>query len=214
LPISKSKPARRPVRARKRVPSAKTGILSGRAGAKVLETLVASYGEAYETSNRTGRPVSFRVEVAPRRLPKITSVAEETRDAGLENALTAARARGRSRVAEILSGDDMLSADDFAALLGTTRMTVNAKRQNRQVLGLEGATRGFRFPHWQIGTDGKPFSALPILFDRLGNDPWAVYRFLVQHHPELDGLTGRDALWQGKTDDAIAAAESIARDLP
>jgi hypothetical protein len=29
-----------------------------------------------------------------------------------------------------LSGTDMLSAEDFAELLGTTRVTVNTKRKN------------------------------------------------------------------------------------
>ena len=104
----------------------------------------------------------------------------------------------------------MLSADNLARLLGTTRATINTKRQNRQLLGLEGATRGFRFPSWQIGEDGKPFAALPMLFDRLGDSPWAVYRFLVQSHPELDGETGRDALRKGRTADVIEAAESVA----
>ena len=57
---------------------------------------------------------------------------------------------------------------------------------------------------------GKPFAALPTLFDRLGDSPWAVYRFLVQSHPELDGETGRDALQKGRTAEVIEAAESVA----
>lgn len=44
----------------------------------------------------------------------------------------------------------MLSADAFADLLGVTRVTVNTKRQDGQVLGLDGAKRGFRFPAWQL----------------------------------------------------------------
>lgn len=63
--------------------------------------------------------------------------------------------------------------------LGTSRMTVNTKRQNHQVLGLGGAKRGFRFPAWQVGEDGKPFAALPRLFERLGGGLWAVYRSLT-----------------------------------
>jgi hypothetical protein len=114
------------------------------------------------------------------------------------------------RDATILAGFDMLSADQFAELLGTTRMTVNSKRQNHQVLGLEGAKRGFRFPAWQVDEDGKPFAALPRLFERLGGGPWSVYRFLVQPHPELDGMTGREALRRGKTDQALEVADSIA----
>jgi hypothetical protein len=81
------------------------------------------------------------------------------------------------------------------------------------VLGLEGAKRGFRFPRWQLGPDGKPFRVLPTLFERLGDDPWAVYRFLVQHHPELEGLTGREALERGESKQAIDAAESVARNF-
>lgn len=132
-------------------------------------------------------------------------------DADLEDALAAARERGRIRVADILNGEDMLSADAFAERLGTTRVTVNTKRQHRQLLALEGAKRGFRFPVWQIGSNGKPFAAIPDLFDRLGDDAWAVYRFLVQHHPELDGLTGREALRRGKSGEVVEVAESVAR---
>jgi hypothetical protein len=88
-------------------------------------------------------------------------------------------------------------------------MTVNTKRRNHQLLGLEGAKRGYRFPQWQIGADGKPFEALPALFDRLGGSPWAVYRFLVQRHAELGGLTGREALAKGRSAQTIEAAESV-----
>jgi hypothetical protein len=170
---------------------------------------------------RTGKAFRLMVDVEPKGALKIREIdsgsdsaiidaAPEVANADLGRALAAARERGRRRVAEILSDPDMLSADNLARLLGTTRATINTKRQNRQLLGLEGATRGFRFPSWQIGEDGKPFSALPTLFDRLGDSPWAVYRFLVQSHPELDGETGRDALRKGRTADVIEAAESVA----
>jgi hypothetical protein len=143
--------------------------------------------------------------------PPAEAATPDRRGADLEGALAAARERGGLRIAEILGGKDMLSADAFATLLGTTRVTVNAKRQNRQVQAMEGAKRGFRFPEWQIGLDGKPFAVIPELFDRLGGDSWAVYRLLVQHHPELDGLAGREALQRGKSKEVVEAAESVAR---
>jgi hypothetical protein len=90
-------------------------------------------------------------------------------------------------------------------------VTVNTKRQSNQLLALDGAKRGYRFPAWQVGDDGKPFAALPGLFERLGGGAWAVYRFLVQHHPELEGLTGREALRRGRTASALDVAESISR---
>ena len=186
-----------------------------------VEALIVTYGNTSERGHRAGRKVSFRVDIESGQTPIITPIKGSAASAGqpipdaqapeLEMALARARERGRTRVAEILSDAKMLSADAFARLLGTTRVTVNAKRQKRQVLALEGAKRGFRFPEWQVGPDGKPFSALPELFDRFGDDPWAVYRFLVQSHTELDGLSGREALRRGMIEQVVEAAESVAR---
>lgn len=137
--------------------------------------------------------------------PEPVVEAAQAPDAELGAALAAARERGRLRAAEILGGDDMLNADAFAKVLGTTRATVNTKRQAGQVLGLDGAKRGFRFPVWQLNAEGKPYAELSMLHERLGG-PWAVYRFLVQPHGELDGLTGREALERGKAKAALEVA--------
>jgi hypothetical protein len=160
-----------------------------------------------EQASMMGQMVSVASMGAARTKARTT----HRQDADLEDALVAARERGRARVTDILKGEDMLSADAFAERLGTTRVTVNTKRKQRQVLALEGAKRGFRFPRWQVGSNGKPFAVIPDLFDRLGGDAWAVYRFLVQHHPELDGLTGREALRRGKSKEVVEVAESVAR---
>ncbi|MGJ0508208.1 MAG: XRE family transcriptional regulator [Methylocystis sp.] len=191
---------------------------------KRMKALLQVYGDAITKSRTAGRPVSFRVEVDPEGetvLTPVEDVAAAPRlvmeeagapDAELGAALAAARERGRLRAAEILGGDDMLSADAFAKLLGTTRVTVNTKRQSGQILGLDGAKRGFRFPVWQLDAEGKPYAELGVLHERLGG-PWAVYRFLVQPHGELDGLTGREALEQGKVKAALETAESVGRDI-
>ena len=196
-------------------------MLAGRP-AKV-KSLLQRYWEAFAKSSEEGRQVSFRVDVDPsggtkvtpveKALPESTTfVVEESEESSskLENALAAARDRGRIRAAEILAGEDMLSAEAFAELLGTTRMTINTKRQNGQLLGLDGAKRGFRFPDWQLNREGKPYPELQVLQERLGGS-WAVFRFLVQPHGELDGLTGREALERGKSNAVLAAAESIGR---
>jgi hypothetical protein len=205
-----------------KVPDSATKVLSDKP--KRVQALLQQYGQAISRSRTAGRRVSFRVDVDPEGEMVVTPVEEEamavpalseedsTADAGLEQALAAARARGRSKAAEILGRADMLSADDFARLLGTTRVTVNTKRQNGQVLGLDGAKRGYRFPDWQLDSDGKPFAALPVLHERLGG-AWAVYRFLVQPHGELDGMTGLEALKRGRAEQTLAAAESIGRDF-
>lgn len=207
-----------------RVPSKAAQVLSGKP-AKV-KSLLQGYGEAFARSQEAGRPVSFRVDVDPTGTATVTPVEEESvssaephpvEDTGepdpmLQDALAAARERGRLRAAEILGAEDMVSADAFAAVLGTSRMTVNTKRQNGQVLGLDGAKRGFRFPLWQLDAEGRPHVELSPLHGQLGG-AWGVYRFLVQPHGELDGLTGREALKRGMGKAVLAAAESVARDF-
>jgi len=189
-----------------------------------VEELLQVFGDALDKSRSVGRSIGLRIDVRPEGEVVVTSADETVAapppapqeaiapEAELETALAAARQRGRLRAAEILSASDMLSADDFARLLGTTRATVNTKRRNGQVLGLDGARRGFRFPAWQVDPDGKPYGVLGALHERLAG-PWAVYRFLVQPHGELGGLTGRQALELGKTKAALDAAESIGRDF-
>ena len=199
-----------------------------RGKATKVKALLQGYGEAVARSHKVGRAVRFRVEVAPDGAATVTALEPDaapaaapreaafpveevaTRSPDLEGALKAARERGQLQAAEVLRGADMLGAEAFAEKLGTTRVTVNAKRQSGQLLGLEGAKRGFRFPVWQLDANGRPYPELPALLERLGA-PWAVYRFLVQRQGALDGRTGRQALEKGDGASAVAAAEGIAR---
>lgn len=189
------------------------------------KALIRQYAKAIQLSREAGHQVSFRVVVDPLAGDQTISPVEEEApvakgafpvedagepDAELQAALSAARARGRQRVAEILAEDDMLSAETFAGMLGVTRVTVNTKRQNGQALGLDGAKRGFRFPAWQLDRDGRPYAVLPELHRVLGG-AWAVYRFLVSPQGSLDGRTGLDALKRGQDDEVVSAAEGIAR---
>ena len=205
-----------------KVPDAASKVLTS--SPKRMKALLQGYGDAIAKSRTAGRRVSFRVDVDPEGETVVTPfeeavaapepVVEEAMspDSELQAALAAARERGRLRAAEIVGGGDMLSADAFAKMLGITRVTVNTKRQSGQILGLDGAKRGFRFPVWQLDAEGKPYAELAVLHESLGG-PWAVYRFLVQPHGELDGLTGREALERGKVKAALEAAESVGRDF-
>ncbi len=192
--------------------------------ATMMKPLLEGYDEAVTRSRKAGRPVSLRVSVDPSGGATVLSVEEidapealPIEEPGepapeLRDALTAARERGQLRAAEILSGADMVSAEGLAELLGVTRVTVNSKRQAGQLLGLDGAKRGYRFPVWQLNAEGRPYPELGPLLERLG-DPWTVYRFLVQPQGALDGLTGRQALERGRGRGraVLQAAESVAR---
>ena len=104
----------------------------------------------------------------------------------------------------------MLSGSAFAKFIGVSREAVRTKHQRHEVLGLKGAKRGLRFPKWQVTSDGGLLPDLPRLFDLLGGDSWTVYRFLTQHHPELDGDTALSTLQRGNVSQVLAAAENTA----
>jgi hypothetical protein len=205
MPVAKRKLMARAVSRRKLRRRKVAGVGVKRATFRKLKRIV---DDAIRRSRESERSIRVVVDVPPRGVPEITS---EDNPVELDRALAEAHARGGLQVAQILSCADMLSAEEFAARVGASRVTVNEWRQSHKILGIQGAKRGFRFPEWQLGEDGKPFAALPALFDKLGGSAWAVYRFLVQHHPELDGLTGTEALRRGQSDKVIETAETVTR---
>jgi len=181
-----------------------------------VRALMEALGEGMDASRKNGRATRFLVVVDAKGQPSIepegpSAQAGPASDDDLDIALAAARERGRRRAADILTGEDMLSADAFAELLRMSKPTVHAKRQKHEVLALDGPKRGYRFPAWQIDRDGKPYAALPRLFEQLGDNAWTVYRFLTQRHSALDGITGLEALRRGKDEAVVETAEGIAR---
>jgi hypothetical protein len=181
-----------------------------------VKSLMETFGKTIESTRRSGRASGFTVLIDAAGNPKFAPLPHEDLptatavDSRLEESLQAARERGRLRSAQILKQDDMLTAEEFAERLGVSSMTVNARRQKHELLGLDGAKRGFRFPAWQVDDDGKAFDVLPKLFDLLGDNPWGVFRFLTQRHAALEGLSAKDALNRGQTTQVLQAAESLA----
>ena len=178
---------------------------------KKLVNLISKAGEDTD-ERRLGRRLLVRMD-PERGIPMF-----EVEDAGTEptgsndfdSALAEAQERGVNRAVEILSGREMLSAADFAKYIGVSREAVRAKHQRDEILGIRGAKRGLRFPKWQVTPNGKLLPDLPQLFKLLGGDSWTVYRFLIQHHPELEGDTALSALLRGKVEKVLAAAENTA----
>jgi hypothetical protein len=183
-----------------------------------VRNLVEQFGHLVARTKQSGQTRGFTVMIDAKGNAKFGTLPQReahrpatTEDGRLEAALGAARKRGRLRSAQILDQTDMLTADQFAERLGVSRMTVNARRQKHELLGLDGAKRGFRFPAWQVDDDGKAFAALPQLFDLLGSNAWTVYRFLTKRHATLEGVSAKDALRQGKLSQVLQAAESLAQ---
>jgi hypothetical protein len=184
---------------------------------KIAETIE----QAFAAARVDRKPVHIGFTIEPSGVVKIAkstvnlAARSGAKEAGivsdLEAALGRARERGAARIAEIIGGPEMMSADEFGRMIGATRETVNRKRHRHEVLGLEGPTRGVRFPAWQLTDDGGLLPGLPALFDEIGDRPWAVYRFLVAAHPELGETTGAEAMKQGRVAEALALAASVGR---
>ena len=184
-------------------------ITSGRTS---IGRLIAGYADTAAEAERIGRSilVTYRVTPDGRAEPISEVLAEPMADGPLGGALARAKARGADKVADILKRADMLTAREFGSLIGASHETVNAKRKRHEVLGLEGATRGLRYPRWQVTDAGLPLPGLARLFDTLGAQPWTVFRFLLSRHAELGGRSALDALKAGQIDAVARAAENMA----
>lgn len=186
---------------------AKASFLMLREHKGSMRKLLTSYAAAASKAERLGHPVDMIITVKPKAEPAI--VARAARGDALDQALAAGRVRGTIRVADILKSSDMVTAREFATLIGASHETVNQKRKTGEVLALAGATRGLRYPKWQVTPDGRPLPGLADLFRALGGHPWTVYRFLLQRHAELGGGTALDALKRNRVEQALAAARNL-----
>lgn len=104
-----------------------------------------------------------------------------------------------------LSAADMLSTDEAAQIVGTTRVTINAWIAKGRAIGLTQTKRGFRLPKWQF--EPLIWDALPGIAAALGTrEGWALLSFLESPHGALDGRSPRQAIEQGQSERVIALA--------
>ncbi len=107
---------------------------------------------------------------------------------------------------ERLGAADMISTDEAAQLVQTTRVTINAWIAKGRAIGLTQTKRGFRMPRWQF--EPSMWDALPRLSAGLGTtEGWALLSFLESPHGGLNGITPRQAIEQGQADKVIKIAE-------
>lgn len=175
-----------------------------------VQKVLTTYADAIEKAEKLGRAFELVIKVHPDRTRPAVEEREARGDA-LDNALAAARQRGAARVAEIMKSPDMLSARAFAPLIGASHETVNQKRKSGEILALDRATRGLRYPKWQVTEEGRLVPGLADLARELAGGPWTVYRFLLQGHPELEGMTGLEALKAGRRSEVVEIARGVSQ---
>lgn len=168
--------------------------------------LLEDYADTLARAERERRIATMTFEVSPDGEARLVGIGAEG-DA-LDAALNAAKVRGQAKVTDILRSEGMLNAREFGQLIGASHETVNARRKTGEILGLEGATRGVRYPRWQVTDAGLPLPGLADLSKSLGGQPWTVYRFLCSAHAELGGRTGLGALKAGQFEAVLDAARN------
>ena len=179
---------------------------------RIISKMILGYADVAAKAKKTGRPyvISYRVTPDGKAEPMAQALAETHSADPLASALARAKARGATKAFDILKTADMLTARDFGPLIGASHETVNTKRKRHEILGLAGATRGIKYPRWQVTDAGMPLPGLARLFGVLGEQPWTVYRFLRTTHAELGGKTALDALKAGQIDAVVGVAENQA----
>ena len=177
---------------------------------RAVGKVISGYADAVEKAHKTGQAFIISYRVTPDGQLEAVTAAEKPEALPLDAAIARAKGQRAAKAAEILKGSDMLTARDFGPLIGASHETVNLKRKRHEVLGLEGATRGVRYPRWQVTEAGLPVPGLAKLFEALGAQPWTVYRFLRAAHAELGGRTALDALKAGQVEAVLGVAENQA----
>lgn len=104
-----------------------------------------------------------------------------------------------------LAAADMITTDEAAQLVNTTRVTINAWIAKGRAVGLTQTKRGFRMPRWQF--EPQMWDALQPLSTALGTtEGWALLSFLETPSGALEGLSPRQAIEQGQAARVMALA--------
>lgn len=102
---------------------------------------------------------------------------------------------------------DLLSTEEAAALVGSSRVTINGWIKSKRVIAVKGFKRGFKLPKWQFHIE--IFDALPIIIAALGDNEWAALIFMEQHSDFL-GCSPLQALLTGSKTKVEVMSEAIA----
>jgi hypothetical protein len=107
-----------------------------------------------------------------------------------------------------LAAPDMLSTDETAELLKTTRVTINNWVKDRRCIAVEGPTRGRKLPRWQFAP--SVLEHLPEVLAALGEDAsgWMQLLYFETPSPALGARSPLQALEQGEAERVVRLAAS------
>src|SRR5215470_2302906 len=115
-----------------------------------------------------------------------------------EDPFAAARLRGVRERERLLSEEGgTWTAEQVAKHLHLTRQTVNLRRKNGTLLGLDAGRHGYCYPAWQFARTGVVAGLAQVLFALRHFDPWMQQAFMLGKSARLKGRRAVDALREG-----------------
>lgn len=110
--------------------------------------------------------------------------------------------RGADYRRKRLASSDMLSTDEAAELVGSSRVSINLWIKKGKCIGLTQIRRGYKLPRWQF--EPMIFPVIKLVSDALQTrDGWQLLAFFESAHPALGDLPPRLALERGTNSQRI-----------
>jgi hypothetical protein len=127
-----------------------------------------------------------------------------------DDPFAAARLRGvRERERLLTEEGGTWSADQVAKHLHLTRQTVNLRRKQRTLLGLDAGRHGFRYPAWQFARTGRLKGLEQVLAALRHLDPWMQQAFMLGRNVRLKNKRPIEVLRAGDIDAVVKAGSSF-----
>ena len=130
--------------------------------------------------------------------------------AELGAALAILQQRQHAVIEQLLRYPEMVSSDDFGPRVNRTGRGLEEWRREGKVLALGSATRGYRYPDWQVGPDGGILETVVTVLSLFGQ-PLVAYRFMTTPLDLLGGRAPRDLLGSAEEGSIAELAEATLR---
>ena len=95
---------------------------------------------------------------------------------------------------DVLDSDEMLTSTQLGERMGISRQTVMKKRTKNEILALQGNTKTFKFPIWQLGENNLVLKGLNQVLASVDFESWTAYRYLSSTFPDGTGRKGYEVL--------------------
>jgi hypothetical protein len=127
-----------------------------------------------------------------------------------EDPFAAARLRGVRERERLLSEEGgTWTVAQVAKHLHLTRQTVNLRRKQNTLLGLDTGRHGYRYPAWQFARTGVVGGLARVLFAMQYLDPWMQQGFMLGKSARLKGRRAIDVLRDGDIPRVVRAARAF-----